>query len=61
MGDQPVDHDPPALYHLDHDPSERFDVSAEHPDVIRMLTTIAETHRATVEPVASRLEVMLED
>ena len=29
-----VQHDPPALYHLHHDPSELHDVSGEHPGVI---------------------------
>ena len=32
--DKPVKHDPPLLYHLGHDPSERIDVSGAHPDVL---------------------------
>ena len=27
----------PLLFHLEHDPGERFDVAAEHPDVVREL------------------------
>jgi len=27
-------HDPPLLYHLGHDPSEKYDISKEHPEVI---------------------------
>ena len=30
----PVKHDTPVLYELGSDPGERFDVAAEHPDVI---------------------------
>jgi len=38
-------HDAPELYHLGIDPGERVDVAAEHPDVVRELTTLAEAHR----------------
>jgi arylsulfatase A len=38
-----VTHDPPLLYNLDHDLSEKYNVAANHPDVI------AEIRRLTVE------------
>lgn len=52
-------HDPPVLYHLEHDPSERFDVSAEHPEVIADIRALADAHRETVEPVPNQLETRI--
>jgi len=57
--DKPVEHDPPLLFHLEHDPSERFDVAKEHPDVVADLLKEVERHRATVKPVPSQLEIMI--
>ena len=39
-------HDPPLLYHLDRDPSERFDISKEHPEVIARIREIVRDHEA---------------
>jgi hypothetical protein len=52
-----VKHDPPWLYHLGHDPSEKQDIAKQHPDVIEKLRRIAETHKKGVEPVPSQLEL----
>lgn len=41
---------PPLLFHLERDPSERFDVAAEHPDVVARLLKAIEDHRAGVVP-----------
>ena len=46
---------PGTLYNLDEDPSEQFDVAAEHPDVVADLEREAERHRAGVRPVPSQL------
>jgi arylsulfatase A-like enzyme len=54
--DKPVRHDPPLLFHLGHDPSERFDVAAAHADVLAAMAKEVERHRATVKPVKSQLE-----
>ncbi len=32
--DKRVTHDPPVLYNLEHDPSEKYNVAKDHPDVI---------------------------
>lgn len=52
---KPVPHDPPLLFHLGDDPSERFDVASKHPGVIAELKALAEAHRQSVEPVPDQL------
>jgi arylsulfatase A len=47
----------PQLYDLDADPSEQFDVAAQHPEVIAELQREAERHRATVKSVPSQLDL----
>jgi arylsulfatase A-like enzyme len=32
-----VKHDPPLLYHLGHDPSEKHDVAARHPEALEAI------------------------
>jgi arylsulfatase A-like enzyme len=43
-------HDPPLLFQLDNDPSERFDVAKDHPEVIADLRRELEKHRAKLVP-----------
>jgi len=52
-------HQVPLLYHLGHDPSEKHEVSADHPDVIAEIQQLAEEHRTTLGPPASQLEIPL--
>lgn len=47
------------LYHLAHDPSERFDVAEDHPDVVESIIEMVERHKAGVEPVDSQLDKRL--
>ncbi len=46
-----VVHEQPQLYHLGEDPGERFDVSAQYPDVVARLEAAIARHR-TSTPVA---------
>jgi len=55
-GEPAVTHDPPLLYNLDHDPSEKYDVAANHPEVIAEIRRIAEEHKKAIPPVESRLD-----
>lgn len=48
-------HDPPELYQIENDPSEKYNVAAEHPDVVERLIRLAEDHKKTVEPVENQL------
>ncbi len=55
-GKGPEKHDPPLLFHLEHDPSERFDVSKEHPEVIQAILGEVERHRQALQPAPSQLD-----
>ena len=52
-------HDPPLLFNVEGDPSEKYDVAAKHADVIEDLKKEVEKHKATVRPVPSQLEIPL--
>ncbi len=54
------EHDPPLLYHLGHDPSERFDVAKQHPEVIAEIRKLVEEHRKTIRPVENQLEKVIQ-
>ncbi len=41
-----TEHPEPLLYHLGHDPEERYNVAADHPDVVAALSSLRETSRA---------------
>jgi len=44
-----AEHNPPLLFNVAEDPGERFNIAAEHPDVVADLVKEAEAHRKTVE------------
>lgn len=54
-----VVHDPPLLYNLDLDPSEKHDIAKQHPEVIAQLRELVAKHSASVEPVPNNLEIPL--
>lgn len=53
------EHDPPLLYNLSHDPSEKHNIAADHPEIIAELEAIAKAHTESVEPVTNQLEIPL--
>lgn len=55
-----VTQDPPLLYHLEHDPSEQYDLAAENPDIIADLLAEVEKHTSSIEAPPSQLEIPLE-
>tara|TARA_R110002072_G_scaffold303142_1_gene495815 strand:+ start:81027 stop:82424 length:1398 start_codon:yes stop_codon:yes gene_type:complete len=53
------EHDPPVLYNLEVDPSEKWDVAEQHPHVLAEIKAAADAHRKTVVAVPSQLEIPL--
>ncbi|OHB78533.1 MAG: arylsulfatase [Planctomycetes bacterium RBG_16_55_9] len=53
--DKEVHHAPPVLYHLGHDPSEKYDVSKAHPDVIADIQKEVALHLANLTPGEDQL------
>lgn len=53
--EKPQSHDPPLLFHLRIDPSEKLNVADKHLDVVAEITKAVERHRATVTPVPNQL------
>ncbi len=43
------EHELPLLYNLSHDPSEQYDVAAEHPEVLSQIEAMIEAHREKLE------------
>ncbi|MEZ6152665.1 MAG: sulfatase [Pirellulaceae bacterium] len=49
-------HDPPLLFHLGHDPSEKYNTAQEHPDVIDTLRQLKTEHEASIAHVENQLD-----
>jgi arylsulfatase A len=58
--DKPQPHDPPQLYNVVEDPSERFNVAADHPDVLSQIRVAVDRHTASLVPVENQLQATLE-
>jgi arylsulfatase A-like enzyme len=52
----PEVHDPPLLFHLPRDPSERFNVAADHPEIIAQIQEAVKVHRDAVVPGEPQLK-----
>jgi arylsulfatase A-like enzyme len=48
--------DPPLLFNVNIDPSEKYDIADQHPDIIAEIRKIMEEHKATVVKVENQLE-----
>ena len=59
-GEKKTPHDPPLLFHLEHDPGEKYDIAAEHPDVIKRLKELAEEQAAKVIPGPNKYKKRLD-
>ncbi len=46
----------PLLYNVAEDPSERWNIANEHPEIIAEIKEIMEEHRAGIKPVENQLE-----
>ncbi len=47
-------HDPPLLFNLDRDPSERFNMAKDHPQVVADLLAEVERHKRDMTPGANQ-------
>ncbi len=56
----PQQHDPPLLFNLEQDPSEKYNVADKHPEAIAKIKQAIDTHRAGVKEVPSQLEARIE-
>ena len=56
---KPELHDPPLLFHLEHDPSERFNVADQHPEALKQITAAIDKHLANWKPAPSQLEAKI--
>ena len=54
---EPVKHDPPQLYHLDHDPGENYELGKQNPEVIEDLIKEVKKHQQELKPAPSQLEL----
>ncbi len=59
VGQQVQEHNPPLLFHLEQDPSEKYNVSEQHPDIIEELKKIVAEHQAGVVPVPAQFDIPL--
>ena len=53
--DKEVRHDPPLLYHLGHDPSEKYDISKAHPEILVEIQKEVALHLANLTPGEDQL------
>jgi len=54
--DPRVIHETPLLYDLMIDPSEKYDIAKDHPEIILEMKKLLEEHKATLVPVENQLE-----
>jgi len=59
VGQKVRKHDPPLLYNVEHDPSEKYEIGKNHPEVIENLQKEIVKHQETIKPVPSQLEIPL--
>lgn len=52
----PTVHETPLLYNLNVDPSEKFNIAEEHPEIIEEMRKVLEGHLAGIEQVENQLE-----
>lgn len=55
IGPERQEHEIPELYNLDHDPSEKYNVASQHPEIVAQLTELAKQHESSVDPVEDQL------
>lgn len=49
-------HDPPLLFNLEEDPSEKYDKAAEHPEILSEIHKIRQAHQAGLDNIPTRIK-----
>lgn len=57
--EKPVVHDPPLLYNIENDPSEKYDLGAKYPEIIKELKALYDHQIASVKPAESEISKVL--
>jgi arylsulfatase A-like enzyme len=55
-----IAHDPPLLFHLEVDPSERHNRAAEHPEVLAEIAQLVAVHQSELVIAPSQVDLVLE-
>jgi arylsulfatase A len=55
-GGGPTEHQRPQLFNLMVDPSEKYDVGAQHADVLKRIAAVRDEHLAKMKPAVSQLD-----
>jgi arylsulfatase A-like enzyme len=58
--EDPETHDPPLLYDLEKDPSEKFNIAEKSPEIVQTIVELAERHKTSIVPGPNQLEPLLE-
>lgn len=61
VGDEPITHSPPQLYNLEIDPSERFNIADEHPEVLSEIRELVLQHEENLIRGEDQLAPVRED
>jgi arylsulfatase A-like enzyme len=60
MGGRRTEHKVPLLFHLEHDPGEKYNIADQNPEVIEKINRLVEEHKKTVKPVENQLVKRIE-
>ena len=59
--DDLTEKDIPVLYNIEHDPSEKYNVTSKHSDVVDRIITLSEEHIQKVTKIPSKYDAILPD
>lgn len=51
----------PELYHIQHDPSERFNLAEENREIVEEIKEMIQNHSSTIEPVENQLDKIIQN
>lgn len=54
---EPVVHNPALLFNINKDPSEKYEIGKDHPEILEEIWKIYKEHRAGIKPVFSQLDL----